>query len=168
MKFPFYDSSNRTTSPSAEPKQMCNISIFNTEPTFNWCFLCIYSVILSFFLKYLPHTWQCNALNVFSTWIFTWIQLMLLHLWTCFQDEIVNEKTFTKQTPNCFELLVEDIKKLDIFYKIQNFLGTLWASIITTYLIKLLSTGPLQFLRPMSFLSPVVFFLIMQFDFQPF
>ena len=61
-----------------------------------------------------------------------------------FQDEIVNEKTFTKQTPNFFGLLVEDIKILDIFYKIQNFLGTLWASIITTYLIKLLSTGPFR------------------------
>ena len=39
---------------------------------------------------------------------------------------------------------VEDIKIADTFYKIQNFLGTSWSSIIATYLIMLLSTGPFQ------------------------
>ena len=32
MKFPFYDSSNRTTSLSAEPKQMCSRIYFGTGP----------------------------------------------------------------------------------------------------------------------------------------
>ena len=39
---------------------------------------------------------------------------------------------------------VEDIIMSDNFWKIQNFLGTSWASIITTYLIKLLIPRPLH------------------------
>ena len=104
------------------------------------------SVILCFFLKYLPHFWQCNALNVFSTWIITYIKLGVSHLWKKFQDEIVHQRTFTKKAPKFVWLLVKDMKIPYIFYKIQNFQGTPWASIITTYVIKLLvlSTGPFQ------------------------
>ena len=48
---------------------------------------------------------------------------------------------FAKQAPNFCLLLLEYIKVLDIFYKIQNFFGTPWGSIITTYLRKFLSNG---------------------------
>ena len=41
-----------------------------------------------------------------------------------------------------FWLPVEDIKIPYIFYKIQNFQGPPWASIIASCLIKLLRTGP--------------------------
>ena len=108
------------------------------------------SVILCFFLKYLPHFWQCNALNVFSTWIITYIKLGVSHLWKNFQDEIVHQRTFTKKAPNFFWLLVEDIKIPYTLYKIQNFQGTPWASIIATCLIKLLRTGPFQTHRSAS------------------
>ena len=50
--------------------------------------------------------------------------------------------TLTNKAQHIFWFPVEDIKISDMFYKIQNFLGTPWASIITIYLIKLLSTGP--------------------------
>ena len=64
-------------------------------------------------------------------------------MWKKFQDEIVYHRTFTEKAPNCFWLLVKDMKIPHIFYKIQNFQGAPWASIITTCLIKLLRTGPL-------------------------
>ena len=60
------------------------------------------SVILCFFLKYLPHLWQYNALNVFSAWIITYIKLGVSHFWKMFQDEIVHQRTFTKKAPNFF------------------------------------------------------------------
>ena len=101
------------------------------------------SVILCFFMKYLPHFWQCNALNVFSTWIITYIMLGVSHLWKKFQDEIVHQRTLTKKAP-IFWLLVKDMKIPYIFYNIQNFQGTPWASIIASCLIKLLRTGPLH------------------------
>ena len=65
------------------------------------------------------------------------------HLWKKFQNEIVHQRTFTKKAPNFFWLPVKDIKISYIFYKIQNFQGHPWASIIATCLIKLLRTGPL-------------------------
>ena len=105
-----------------------------------------------FFLKYLPHFWQCNALNVFSIWIITYIKLGVSHLWKKFQDEIVHQRTFTKKTPNFFWLLLEDIKIPYTFYKIQNFRGTPWASIITTCLIKLFRTWPLA-TRPIYYIG---------------
>ena len=43
-----------------------------------------------------------------------------------------------------FWFSVKDINISDIFYKMQNVLGTVWASIITTYLIKLLGAGLLK------------------------
>ena len=49
-----------------------------------------------------------------------------------FQDEMVTEKTFTKKAHNIFGFQVGDIKISDIFYKIQKFLRTAWAPIITT------------------------------------
>ena len=49
-------------------------------------------------------------------------------------------ENISKKAHTFFGLLVKDIKISDIFYKRQNFLNTSWASIITTYLIKLLST----------------------------
>ena len=55
--------------------------------------------ILYFFLKYLPHFWQCNAINVFSTWIITEIKLCVSHLWKKLQDDIVHQKHLQK-TPN--------------------------------------------------------------------
>ena len=89
-------------------------------------------VFLEIFTTHL--TMQC--FKFFSTWIFTWIDLVLSHLWKQFQDEIVHQKTFAKKHLICFWHLVEDIKISNIFYKILNFLGTQWVLIITTYLIK--------------------------------
>ena len=61
-----------------------------------------------------------------------------------FQDEMVNEKTFTKKAQPFFWFQVGDIKISDIFYKIQKFLRTSWAPIITTNGINFLMAGPLQ------------------------
>ena len=61
-------------------------------------------------------------------------------MWKKFQDEIVHKRTFPKDAPDFFWLLVEDIKIPYIFYKIKNFQGPSWASIIATFLIKLLRT----------------------------
>ena len=104
-----------------------------------------------FFLKYLPHIGQCNALNVFSTWIITYIKLGVSHLWKKFQDEIVHQRTFTK-APNFFWLLVKDMKIPHISYTIQNFQRTPWASIIATCLIKLLRTWPFSNILKVNFL----------------
>ena len=43
-----------------------------------------------------------------------------------------HHKNICKKATNFVVLLVEDIKISDIFFKIQNFLGTALASIITT------------------------------------
>ena len=51
-------------------------------------------------------------------------------------------KNIYKKSTKFVWLLVKDMKIPYIFYKIQNFLGTPWASIIATCLIKLLRTGP--------------------------
>ena len=62
-----------------------------------------------------------------------------------FEDEIVHEGTFAQKTSNfvCAPCgRYQDIRHL--FFLIQNFQGTAWASKITTYIIKLLSTGPLS------------------------
>ena len=56
---------------------------------------------------------------------------------------MVHQRTFTKKEPNFFWLLVKDMKIQYVLYKIQNFQGTPWASIIATCLKKLLRTVPL-------------------------
>ena len=69
--------------------------------------------------------------------------MVLSHLWKIIQEFMVHKKTFAKKkAPNIVWLLVEYIKILDISDKIKNFLGWSRASIIKTYLIKLLSTEP--------------------------
>ena len=124
-------------------KCVWNLEIFNLKLKKIMCSFFKCFVILCFFLKYLPHFWQCKALNVFFTWIITYIKLGVSHLWKKFQDEIVHQRTFTNKAHNFFWLFVKDMKIPYTFYKIQNFQGTPWASIIATCLIKLLRTGPL-------------------------
>ena len=96
-----------------------------------------------FFLEIFAKLLTIQCPNVFSTWIITYIKLGVSHLWEKFQDEIVHQRTFTKKAPNFFWLFVKDMNIPYIFYKIQNFQGTPWASIIATCLIKLLRMGPL-------------------------
>ena len=43
-------------------------------------------------------------------------------LWNKVQDEMVDEKTFTKKALKLFQFPVKDIKIPDIFYKILKFL----------------------------------------------
>ena len=50
-----------------------------------------------FFFKYFLHISPVIALNVFSTWIITKIQLSLWYLWKEFQDELNPEVAFTKR-----------------------------------------------------------------------
>ena len=71
-----------------------------------------------FFLKFLPHFWQCNALNVFSIWMITYIKLGVSHLWKKFQDEIVHQRTFTKKAPNFF--LAPCWRYQDTIHLLQN------------------------------------------------
>ena len=52
-----------------------------------------------------------------------------------------HQKTFAKKAPDFFGLPVENIKISDIIYKIQNFIGTSRASIITTTPINFLIAG---------------------------
>ena len=52
------------------------------------------------------------------------------HLWKTVQDEMVDEKPFTKEAYTLFWFPVKDIMIPDIFYKILKFLGTSWASVI--------------------------------------
>ena len=52
------------------------------------------------------------------------------HLWNKVQDEIVDEKSFTKKAWTLFRFPVKDIKIPDIFYKILKFLGVSRASVI--------------------------------------
>ena len=53
-------------------KGVWNLDIIDLEPTKMLCCFCKFSVFSCFFfLKYFPHIWQCNASNVFSTWIIT-------------------------------------------------------------------------------------------------
>ena len=58
------------------------------------------------------------------------------------QDEMVHEKTSTNKAQYFFWFQVGDIKILDIVYKIQKFLRTSWAPIITTNGINFLMAGP--------------------------
>ena len=66
------------------------------------------------------------------------------NMWKIVQGKPENQGTHAKKAQHFFWFQVEDIKISDIIYKIQNFLAASWASIITTYLIKLLSTGQLR------------------------
>ena len=68
-----------------------------------------------------------------------------------------SSKNIYKKNTWFFWLLVEDIKISNIFYKIQNFQGTPWASIIATCLIKLLRTGPFRSFVAFGVLSHFVF-----------
>ena len=52
------------------------------------------------------------------------------HLRKKVQDEMVDAKTSTKKALTLFWFPVKDIKIPDIFYKIINFLGPSWASVI--------------------------------------
>ena len=52
------------------------------------------------------------------------------HLWNKVQDEMVDEKTFTKKAWTLFWFQVKDNKIPDIFNKILKFLGASWASVI--------------------------------------
>ena len=61
-----------------------------------------------------------------------------------FQDEMVTEKNIYKNSTTFFWFQVGDIKISDIFYKIQKFLRTSWAPIITTIGINFLMAGPLS------------------------
>ena len=61
-----------------------------------------------------------------------------------FQYEMVTEKTFTKKAQHSFWFQVGDIKISDILYKIQKFIRSSWAPIITTNGINFLMAGPFQ------------------------
>ena len=63
-------------------------------------------------------------------------------MWKIHQEKIENHETLAKKH-RFFWFPVEDINISDIIYKIQKFLGTQWASIITTSPINLLIAGPL-------------------------
>ena len=56
---------------------------------------------------------------------------------------MVHEKTFTDKAQNFFWFQVGDIKISEIFYKIQKFLRTSWAPMITTNGVNFLMAGPL-------------------------
>ena len=58
------------------------------------------------------------------------MRLYMSHLRKTVQDEMEDAKTFTKKALTLFWFPVNDIKILDIFYKILKFLGTSWASVI--------------------------------------
>ena len=60
---------------------------------------------------------------------------------------MVHKKTFTNKAKKKKWFQVRDIKISDIFYKIQKFLKTSCAPIITTNGIKFLMTGPLAVIR---------------------
>ena len=109
-------------------------------------FFCKCFLIHRFFLIYVPHIWQCNARNVFFTWIYTRIVLVMSHLWKTFQGEMVHGKTYANKAHNFFWFPVWDIEISDIFYKIQKFIRISWAPIITTNGIHFLMAGPLQYL----------------------
>ena len=107
-------------------KNTSSLDIFDLKPKKVCDFFCKFSMILGFFLKYFAHIAQCYALNVFSTWIITWIKLVMSQLWGKFHDEMIHKKTFANKTPNICPLLVEDIKISDNFNIIQNFLRIFW------------------------------------------
>ena len=58
------------------------------------------------------------------------MRLYLSHVWKRVQDEMADEKTFTKKAQNFFWFPVKDIKIPDIFFKIQKFIRASWASVI--------------------------------------
>ena len=68
------------------------------------------SLILYFFLKYLPRFWQCNALNVFFTWIISKIKLGVV----TFVEKVSRWNSSSKNIKK--RLLVEDIKISYLFY----------------------------------------------------
>ena len=66
---------------------------------------------------YLPHFWHCYALNVFSIWIGTLINLRLSYLLKKFQDKKCIKENLQKKHVIFVWLFVEDIKISNIFYK---------------------------------------------------
>ena len=54
----------------------------------------------------------------------------MTHFWKKVENQLVDEKTFTKKSKNIFLFSLKDIKIPDIFYKILKFLGTSWALVI--------------------------------------
>ena len=67
-----------------------------------------------------------------------------LHYQKCFKHLKKNKDSRNTYKRAIFQFQVEYIKISDTFYNIQNFLGTSRSSIIASYLIKLLSSWPLQ------------------------
>ena len=56
---------------------------------------------------------------------------------------MIHDKTSTNKAQYFFWFQVGDFKISDIFYKIQKFLRTSWAPVITTNGISFLMAGPL-------------------------
>ena len=93
-------------------------------------------------------------LEIVSTNVTEPTQSMWLSMWKrqfkhCIVKCVVNISRKNRVSRNTwkkahiFEFpVVEDTKISDTFYNIQNVIGTSWPSIIITYLINLLSTGP--------------------------
>ena len=84
-------------------------------------------------------------LETFSTNVTRLAWSMWLSMWKRHLGHFKKKKRESRNTWKrsiIFFFQVEDIEISNTFYKIQNFLGTWWSSIITTCLIKLLRTGP--------------------------
>ena len=82
------------------------------------CICCICFVI-SIFLKYFSHIFHGNALNVFYTWINTYIRLYLSHVRKIVQDKMADRKTFVKKAQTFLWFSVKVIKIPNIFFKIK-------------------------------------------------